>query len=51
MAKKAIKGSFVLDFCVENPIEGEDGKEDVLDEDILDVDVGTCKMYFDGAAN
>ena len=51
VARKAIKGSFVSDFCVKNAIEGEDGKEDVLDEDILDVDVGPCKTYFDGAAN
>ena len=38
-------------FCDENPIEGEDGKEDFLDEDILDVELRTWKMYFDGAVN
>ena len=38
-------------FCAENPIEGEDGKEDFLDEDILDVEFGTWKMYFDEAVN
>ena len=25
VARKSIKGSMVLDFCAENPIEGEDG--------------------------
>ena len=51
MARKTIKGSVVLDFCAKNPIEGEDGKEDFPDEDILDVELGTWKMYFDGAIN
>ena len=51
MARKTIKGSVVLDFCAENPIEGKDGKENFLDEDILDVELGTWKMHFDGAAN
>ncbi|XP_075670002.1 uncharacterized protein LOC142639748 [Castanea sativa] len=39
------------DFCTKNPIEGEDGKEDFPDEDILDVMLGTWKMYFDRAIN
>ena len=39
------------DFCVENPIKGEDGKEDFPNEDILDVKLGTWKMYFDEAIN
>ena len=39
------------DFCAENPTEGEDGKEDFLDEDILDVELGTWKMYFGRAVN
>ena len=51
MARKTIKGSIVSDFWAENPIEGEDGKEDFSDEDILDVGLGTWKMYFDGAVN
>ena len=51
VAKKAIKGSIMSDFCVKNPIEGEDGTEDFLDEDILDVELRTWKMYFDGAVN
>ena len=38
-------------FCVENPIKGEDGKEDFPDEDILDIELGAWKMYFDGAVN
>ena len=51
VARKAIKGSIMLDFCAENPIEGEDGTEDFPDEDILDVELRTWKMYFDGAIN
>jgi len=39
------------DFCAENPIEGENGKEDFLDEDILDIELGAWKMYFDRAVN
>ena len=37
VARKTIKGSVMSDFCVDNPIEGGDGKEDFPDEDILDV--------------
>ena len=51
VARKTIKRSVVSNFCAENPIEGEDGKEDFLDEDILDVEFGTWKMYFDEAVN
>ena len=51
VARKTIKRSIVSNFCAENPIEGEDGKEDLLDEDILDVEFGTWKMYFDEAVN
>ena len=39
------------DFCAKNPIEGEDGKEDFLDQDILDIELGAWKMYFDEAMN
>ncbi|XP_075636804.1 uncharacterized protein LOC142609048 [Castanea sativa] len=51
VARKTIKGSVMSDFCTENPIEGEDGKKDFPDVDILDVELGTWKMYFDGATN
>ena len=51
MARKTIKGSIVLDFCAENPTEGEDGYEDFLDEDIFDIKLGTWKMYFDITIN
>ena len=40
VARKSIKGSVVLDFCAENPIEGDHSKEDFLDEDILDIEWG-----------
>ena len=39
------------DFCAENPIEGEGGKEDFLDEDILNVELGTWKIYFERVVN
>ena len=32
-------------------MEGEDGREDFSDEDILDIELGAWEMYFDGAAN
>ena len=51
VARKTIKGSVVSNFCAENPIEGANGKEDFPNEDILDVELGTCKMYFDEAVN
>ena len=51
VARKTIKGSIMSYFCAENPIKGEDGKEDFSDEDILDVELGTWKMYFDKAVN
>ena len=31
--------------------QGNDGKEDFPDEDILDIELGAWKMYFDGAVN
>ena len=51
VARKTIKESFVSNFSAKNPIEREDGKKDFLDEDILDVELGTWKMYFDRAVN
>ena len=51
VARKTIKGSVVLDFCTENPIGGEDSKEDFPDENILDIELGMWKMYFHEAIN
>ena len=51
IARKTIKGSVVLDFCAENPTEGENVKEDFLDKDILDIELEAWRMYFDGAMN
>ena len=34
-----------------NPVEGGDGREDFIDEDILDIELGAWKMYFNGAMN
>ena len=46
-ARKTIKGSVMSNSCAKNLIKGEDDKEDFPDEDILDVELGTWKMYFD----
>ena len=51
MARKTIKGSIISDFCAENPMEGEDGREDFLDEDVLDIELRVWKMYFNGSVN
>ena len=51
VVRKTIKGSIVLDFCVENPVERKDGREDFPDEDVLDIELGAWKMYFDGVVN
>ena len=51
VARKTIKGNLILDFCAENPVEGDDGREDFQDEDILDIELGAWKMYFDGDVN
>ena len=51
IARKTIKGSLVSNFCAENPIKGENGKEDFPDEDILDIELGAWRMYFDGVVN
>ena len=51
MARKTIKGSIISDFCAENPMEGEDGREDFLDEDVLDIVLGVWKMFFNGMVN
>ena len=48
---KLLEGSIVSDLYAENPKKGEDGKEDFLDKDILGVELGTWKMYFDGVVN
>ncbi|XP_075645295.1 uncharacterized protein LOC142616301 [Castanea sativa] len=49
--RKTIKGSIVSDFCAENPMEGEDGREDFSDKDILDIELRAWKMYFDKVVN
>ena len=51
IVRKTIKGSIVSDFCVENLLEEEDGREDFLDKDILDIKLGVWKTYFNGAVN
>ena len=51
VARKTIKRCVVSDFCAENPIEGEDGKENFSNKDMMDVKLGTWKMYFDEAVN
>ena len=51
MARKTIKGSVVSDFCAKNPIEEDDKKKDFPDNDILDIELGAWKMYFDEVMN
>ena len=51
VARKTIKGSIVSDFYAEYPVEGKVGREDFLDEDILDIELGAWKLYFDGVVN
>jgi len=51
VARKTIKGSVVLDFCAENPIEEENGKEDFPNKDILYIKLRAWKMYFDEVVN
>ena len=51
VARKTIKWSIVSDFCAKNPLEGEDGREDFPDKDILDIKLGAWKRYFVGAMN
>lgn len=36
-ARKTIKGNVILDFCAKNPIEGENGREDFPNENILNI--------------
>ena len=39
------------DFCSENPIKGEDGREDFPGKDILEIELEAWKMCFDEAVN
>ena len=51
MVRRTIKGSTMSDFCAENAIKVEDGKEDFPNEDIFDIELEAWKMYFVGAVN
>ena len=51
VARKTIKGTIISDFCAENPMEGEGSKEDFPNENILNIELGPWKMYFDGLVN
>ena len=51
VARKTIKGSAILDFCTENPMEGKGSREDFPNENILNIELGVWKMYFNGAVN
>ena len=39
------------DFCSENPIKGEDGREDFPGKGILEIELEAWKMCFDEAVN
>ena len=49
--KKNYQRKHIVNFCAENPIEGEDGRKKFPNEDILDTELGAWKMYFDRAVN
>ena len=49
VVRKMIK--WVSGFCAENPIKGDDGKEDFPNQDIWDIELSAWKMYFDRAVN
>ena len=51
VARTTIKWRIVSYFCAKNPLEGEDGREDFLNKDILDIELRAWKMYFDGTVN
>ena len=38
-------------FYAKNLLKGESGREDFPGKDILDIELGACKMYFDGVRN
>ena len=49
--KKNYQREYHIKFLCQEPVEGEDGREDLPDKDILDIELGTWKIYFDGAVN
>ena len=49
IGRKTIKGSVILDFWVENPVEGEGSKEDFPDKNILNIELRAWKIYFNAA--
>ena len=51
VAKKTIKGSVISNFCIEYPVEREGSREEFLDKNILNIELGIWKMYFDGTVN
>ena len=51
VARKTIRGSAVSNLYAENPIGGDDRKENFPDDDILDIELRAWKMYFDKATN
>ncbi|XP_012070163.1 uncharacterized protein Mb2253c-like [Jatropha curcas] len=51
IAKKAIKGNVIADHLAASPGDAEIANVRFLDEDILPIQTGQWKMYFDGATN
>ena len=51
VVRKTIKGGAISDFYAENPIKGEGSKKDFPNENILNIELGAWKMYFDGVVN
>jgi len=51
VAKKTIKGSVMSNFCTKYPVEGEDGREDFMDEELLVIELRAWKMNSNRAVN
>jgi len=51
VARKTIKSCAISDFYAENPIKGEGSKKDFPNENILNIELGAWKMYFDEVVN
>ena len=52
MTQKSVKGRAIANHLAHcSPEEAEEIQGDFLDEDIMEVEVESWKMYFDGATN
>ncbi|MGV7694086.1 hypothetical protein PJL16_29205, partial [Mycobacterium kansasii] len=47
---KSIKGSALVNFLADNPVDGEEADFGFPDKDIMLIENGNWKLYFDGAS-